>query len=422
MNYSLSLQYMTIVELPYGKTKINIDIPAKNFGQKILPSEPSHLDQESEILKEALLNPTNSKPLKDIVSSSSKIAILVSDATRSCPTEKLLQPLLNLLYEYGIKDHQITIVFGLGLHRKQTIDEMKYIVGNNVYSKIKCIEHDRFKCRYVGTTKIGTPVEVFEEVLDSDTIICTGNIELHYYAGYSGGAKAILPGVSSEKSIISNHKLMIHENATIGNIMSPVRMDMEDAVNFVNVDFLYNVIVDSHKNIVAATAGNVIDAHRKGVSIVDKMYKVEVEPADIVVVSAGGYPKDINLYQAQKALENAKGAVKDGGSIIIVAECTDGFGNTTFEKWNRKLKTPEDVITKFNQEFELGGHKAAFVAKLSKRSKLYLSSDLPEMDVKSAFCIPSKNIQEQLNDLLAKNPNAIVHVMPFGGLTLTTPK
>ncbi|AEH60579.1 Protein of unknown function DUF2088 [Methanosalsum zhilinae DSM 4017] len=409
---------MATVELPYGNTRMVLEVPDKNLSQIILPSEPDITESEGEILKGALNNPINNKSLQEIADSKSSVAIIVSDATRASPTKKMLPPLFEKLHEAGVRDENITIIFALGLHRKQSEEEMRYIVGDDIYERIRCIEHDRSRCRRVGVTSAGTPVEVFEEVLDSDIIICTGNIELHYYAGYSGGAKAILPGVSSEESVIANHRLMVNERATSGNIESPVRIDMEDAINFVKVDFLFNAIIDSKKNIVAATAGHIIDAHRKGVEVVDQMYKVEVEPADIVIVSAGGYPKDINLYQAQKALENAKSAVKEGGSILMVAECKDGFGNAIYEKWNRELKTPDDVLNKFHHSFELGGHKAAFVAQLTKKSKLYLSSDLPEVDVRNAFCVPFKGIQEQLDDLLEDCPDAKVHIMPYGGLTL----
>ena len=159
----------------------------------------------------------------------------------------------------------------------------------------------------LGQTTRGTPVEIFEEVASSDLIIATGNIEYHYYAGYSGGAKAVLPGVSSERSVNTNHELMRDPRAVSGRLDSPVRQDFEDAAGVAGLDFILNVVLNSKKEVVRAVAGDFIKAHRAGAAVVDRMYRKTVKPAEIVITCAGGRPKDINLFQAQKALDNAKG-------------------------------------------------------------------------------------------------------------------
>src|SRR5690606_25485477 len=136
----------------------------------------------------------------------SRVAIIVSDVTRPTPTEKILPPLLEELYLGGAKDENITIVFALGLHRNQTEEESRRLVGEEIHKKIRCIQHDTSRCRRIGITSRGTPIEIFEDVLDADLVIGTGSIEFHYYAGYSGGAKSVLPGVSSKEAVIANHK------------------------------------------------------------------------------------------------------------------------------------------------------------------------------------------------------------------------
>ncbi|AKB74259.1 Transcriptional regulator [Methanosarcina lacustris Z-7289] len=410
------------IPLAFGSGIFELEIPEKNISSLILPSEPEKKEDGALLIRKALENPIKSKRLSEIVNPETRIAIIVSDVTRPTPTAKILPPLLEELYSGGARDENITIIFALGLHRQQTEEESKKLVGDDIYKKIRCIQHDTSRCRRIGVTSRGTPIDIFEEVIDADFVIGTGGIEFHYYAGYSGGAKSILPGVSSEESVLTNHKMMIEENAVSGRVDSPVRQDMEEAAKVFGLKFILNVVLDSKKGIVAAVAGDFIEAHRKGIEIVDTMYKVPVEPADAVVVSCGGYPKDINLYQASKSLDNATQAVKDGGSIILVAECAEGIGNQIYECWNMECKTPEDAIERFKHCFEFGGHKSAIVAKAAKKFKLYLVSKLPEDKVRTAFFIPMASVEEALSAVLSENPDAKVHLMPHGGQTLPVRK
>ncbi len=409
---------MNAINIPFGHSDITVFIPDENLVGIIKPSEPEYKMNGISLIKAALKNPVNCNRLCKKVTPNASVAIIVSDTTRPTPTAQMLPPILDELHRGGIKDKDITIIFALGIHRNQTVDEMRKIVGNDIFNRIRCIEHDNSKCRRIGKTSRGTPVEIFKEVLDADVVVCLGNIEFHYYAGYSGGAKAILPGVSSRESIITNHKMMIKENASTGRIDSPVRQDMEEAAKLFGVDFLLNVVLNSKKEIVYATAGHVVDAHRMGVMHVDNMYKIAVEPADVVIVSPGGHPKDINIFQAHKALDNAKNAVVEGGTIILVAQCPEGFGNKVYEQWNNESKTPDDAIIKFKHSFEFGGHKAALIAQLAKKYDLYLVSDLSDADALNAFFKPVSSVQKALDRALNDKPDARVCIMPYGSLTL----
>ena len=409
------------IPLAFGSTSIELDIPEKNMSSIILPSELEIKEEGASLIKNALENPIKSERLSEIVNPDSRVAIIVSDITRPTPTAKLLPPLLEELYLGGARSGNITVVFALGLHRLQTEEECRQLVGEEIFEKIRCVQHDRKRCRLLGETSFGTPVEVFEEVIDSDVIISTGTLEFHYYAGYGGGGKSILPGVSSEKSILSFHSFyskLFEGDPLSGRADSPARQNIEEAARIAGLDFILNVVLDSKKEIVAAVAGNFIEAHRKGAEYVDAMYKVSVEPADAVVVSCGGFPKDINLYQATKSLEHATLAVKKGGSIILVAECAEGIGNKVYECWNRECRVPEDAVERFKNCFEFGGHKAAIVGRTAKEFKLYLVSKLPETESRNAFFIPAKSIDEALEKVLSENSDAKIHVMPNGGWTL----
>ena len=410
------------ISLAFGSSTIELDIPERNISSVILPSEPERKEDSTSLIKKALENPIKSRRLSEIVNPNSRIVIIVSDITRPTPTAKFLPLLLEELYLGGAKDENITIVFALGLHRNQTAEESRKLVGEEIYEKIRCIQHDTSRCRHIGITSRGTPIEIFEDVLDADVIIGTGSIEFHYYAGYSGGAKSVLPGVSSHEAVIANHKMMIDEKAVSGRVDGPVRQDMEEAAKVSGLVFILNVMLDSKKEIVAAVAGDIIEAHRKGVEVVDSMYKVPVEPADAVIVSCGGFPKDINLFQANKALDHATQAVKEGGSIILVAECAEGIGNQVYECWNRECRNPDDAIERFKQCFEFGGHRTAIVAKVSKKFRLYLVSKLSDEQTKTAFFTPMPDVKTALSAVLSENPDAKIHLMPHGGQTLPVKK
>jgi nickel-dependent lactate racemase len=413
---------MKKIPLAFGSTAFELEIPERNISSIIMPSEPEKKEEASFLIKKALENPIKSKRPSEIVDPDSKIAIIVSDVTRPTPTAKILPLLLEELYLGGAKNENICIVFALGLHRQQTEEESKRLVGEEVYNKIRCIQNDTLRCKPVGVTSRGTPIEIFEEVMRADTVIGVGSVEFHYYAGYSGGAKSVLPGICSKETVIRNHKMMIDEKAVSGRVDGAVRQDMEEAAKIFGLDFILNVVLDSKKEIVAAVAGDFIEAHRKGTKVVDSMYKVPVEPADAVIVSCGGFPKDVNLFQANKALDNASQAVKEGGSIILVAECAEGIGNQVYEYWNKECKSPDDAIERFKHCFEFGGHKSAIVAKIAKKFNLYLISKLTEEQTNSAFFTPMPNLKEALSAILTENPDAKIHLMPYGGQTLPVGK
>ncbi len=346
-------------------------------------------------------------------------SILASDITRPAPSHLMLPPLIKRLKGLGIDD--LMIIFGLGTHRRMTEDEERLLLMDSFC--LPHMQHDPKSCVLLGETRLGTPVEILESVASSDLIVATGNIEYHYYAGYSGGAKAILPGVSSERSVIKNHELMRDPASSTGRLDSPVRLDMEDAAGIAGLDFILNTILNSRKEIVQSVAGDYIAAHRQGAATVDRMYRRPAAPADIVVTCAGGRPKDLNLFQAQKALENAKGAALPGASIILVAECSEGLGHPVFERWAKEAASPQDCWERFGREYEFGGHKAAFLARDSMQYQLILVSALPKKTAETCFFSPARTLEEALQMARARQgQDARLLVMPHGNLTLAVAK
>ncbi len=408
------------VDVGFGKSTVTLNIPQNNPTLVLKPNEVKLGLTGAEEVKRALASPIDSPRVGEIVKPGEKIAIITSDITRPLPSKVVLPPLLEELYAAGIRREDIVIVFGLGSHRNHTEAEMRYLVGDAVYDTVSCIDLDTRDCVPVGYTKFQTRVDVFRPVVEADRRICLGNIEFHYFAGYSGGAKAIMPGVCTHDAIQQNHSRMVEPAARAGAIDdNPVRQDIDDVLNLLSIDFILNVVLDEKKQIVNAVAGHPITAHRAGCAFLDTLYKCKIDKrADLVVVSPGGYPKDINMYQAQKALDNARHAVREGGIILWVASAKEGLGEPCFERWMTEYK-PDFMVEEIARNFELGGHKAAAIAMVLKVARIFLVSDLEADFVSSVNLEPYGNAQQALDTALSLlGPDASVIVMPYGGSTL----
>lgn len=412
---------MSKIDLKYLSSYVTVDIPDKNLIAVLNPEDMRGVENPQEEVINALKMPIASPPLNELARGKKNVVILASDITRPSPSHILVPPIVEELKNAGVSYEEITVVFGLGYHRKHTEDEKKKLVGEYVYNKVRCIDHDINDCVYMGTTRIGTTVEVFKPVAEADLVIATGNLEFHYKAGYSGGNKALLPGVCSKKTIETNHVMMIRPGTMPGKADgNPMREDIDEAGQIAGVAFIVNAVLNSHKEIVKVVAGHPIRAHREGTRYIDNMYKREIDQkVDIVVASCGGYPKDINVYQAQKGLDNASYAVKDGGSIILLAECREGLGEKTFEDWMLRAKNPHEPVEWIQKEFKLGAHKAAVICMVLERVKVYLISALDDKLVRDIFFEPAKSVDEALR--LAFNEHgddAKVLVLPYANSTL----
>jgi nickel-dependent lactate racemase len=340
--------------------------------------------------------------------------------TRPTPSARLLPYILDELRGAGIPDEDILIVIALGVHRPMTKNEINESLSAEVCQRYRVINHDPGDTVRVGMTSRGTPVEIFRPVVEADFRICLGNIEFHYYAGFSGGAKAILPGCASRQSIVANHSWLVKPGADTGRLDdNPVRQDLEEAVDLLGVDFILNVVVDGEHRIQGAFAGDLRLAHRQGCQMVTQRGSVEIPRlADIVVVGTGGYPKDINFFQAHKALETARHFVRQGGILILVAECGEGFGNEIMQKWLLEVE-PEEAIHRIEESFVFGGHKAAKIGLILRQAAISLVSSLPEDTVQRIHFTPYATSQQALDAALNQfGKRSKVLVLPQAGSML----
>ena len=405
----------------YGKKTIEIDLPDARVMTVMRPNETELQLTGVDEVNRSLAEPIESRPLHELVHPGEKIAIITSDITRPIPSYKILPSVLDELSRAGIHDEDIVIVFGLGSHEGHSPDRMRQLVGDAVYDRIRCLDSDMDDYVHLGTTSRGTPVDIFTPVAQADRRICLGNIEFHYFAGYSGGAKAIMPGVSTRDAIQSNHSAMVIPAAAAGRLEgNPVREDIEEAGRICGIDFIINVVLDEKKQIIKSFAGHPVHAHRAGCAFLDSFYKVcAPERADIVIVSAGGFPKDINMYQAQKALDNAKHAVRNGGIIVWLAACSEGLGESHFEDWLTGHEKSEDMIEHIRRDFVLGGHKAAAIAMVLQNARIFLVSDIDPNYVKGLFLEPFTDAQVAVDEALRiMGSQSKLILMPFGGSTL----
>ena len=415
---------MKMVQLKYGKEKMVLEIPDENLVGILeanpLDSEGQETDELGEI-RRAIEHPIGAPRLSELVKADQKIVIMASDITRPAPSYKMLPPLLDELSQVGVQDKDIKIIFGMGIHRRHSEEEKRRLVGDEVYERILCVDSNEEEYIHLGSTRHGTPIHLCQSVVEADIRICTGNIEYHYFAGYSGGAKAIMPGAANYESIRHNHKLQLDERAASGVLGgNPVREDIDEIGEVLGITFILNVVLNEKKQVAKAFAGHYLEAHRAGCQYLDSLYSVAIaEPADIVVVSAGGSPKDINMYQAQKALDNASQAVKEGGVIILLGECQEGFGEETFEEWIREAEKPDDLIDRLKREFVLGGHKAAAIAKVVNKATVVFVTAMPHEDVGRLYFLPCGTAQQALEQAFKQQgADARVLVIPMGGSIL----
>jgi nickel-dependent lactate racemase len=409
------------MKLKYGKKEIQLPIRDKHIIQILHSNKQEILLYPENKLKEFLKNPINSPSLKDLVNQKKarNILIVVNDITRPTPYEVILPPLLDELHQIGIKRENITFIIATGIHRSNSQEEIKEIFGENIFSAYPFMNHD---CddphlKDLGHLKSGNKLWVDPMVSKSDFIITTGVIVPHYFAGFSGGRKSILPGICGRKTIEANHAKMVHPHARAGNLEgNPAHEEMQEAAEKVGVDFNINVIIDENHHIVEIVAGELLASWLQGVEISRQIYLYPIEKkAEVVIASAGGYPKDINVYQAQKALDNAYQAVKPGGTIILLAECPEGYGEPTFENWIEEADSPDDIIKRLKNKFVLGGHKAFGIARVAKEVEVILISSLPQDKVRKLFFVPMENISQAIEYVKEKyGEDFQAYILPSG--------
>jgi len=341
--------------IPFGRGQLRVRAAADLIAPKTAPPT----GDQRKIIEAALEHPIGRPPLRDIVQPGERIAIIVNDITRLCRSDLMLPPIVDVLNSAGIPDHDIFIVFALGIHREHREAEHRQIVGEEIYGRFRMFDHistDNDNLIYVGTTSFGNRVEINREVWEADRIILTGEIIYHLIAGYSGGRKSLVPGVAGFATTTFNHRMIFDPRCRVGVLDgNPAHEDLLEACRLVDPDFLVNLVLTSEGKVARAVAGHYDLAHREGCRTVDEMMRVTMdEPYDLIIASAGGFPLDIDLRQAHKPLENACQALRPGGSILFYAECSNGAGIRSFEEYVERFSTDEEMRHKLERQFVCG--------------------------------------------------------------------
>lgn len=359
-----------------------------------------------------------------------KVVIVTSDITRATGSEVYLPRLVARLNRVGIADADIEIVIALGIHRRQTEAEHKKILGE-LFGRIRVRDHDcddPGKLVYLGTTSTGVPVEINRGVAQADRLILTGSVTFHYFAGFGGGRKSILPGVAGRKSCMASHFAVLNPEegsgksvrAVTGNLEgNPVHQAMAEACALRPPEFILNTVLSPAKVIVATFAGDWQQAHMEGCRYYAEHFSYPITAlADLVVVSCGGYPKDINTIQAHKSMEYASRALKPGGVMVFLAQCSDGHGHPTFFNWFG-FPTCVELESALRKRYEINGQTAWSLKDKAERFRIIMVSALPDEEVRAMGIAPAKDLDDALEKakgLLPENYRA--YLIPEGGAVL----
>jgi nickel-dependent lactate racemase len=397
--------------LPYGTGEITVRIPKMHYLGSIMPSfRPGAEDERAEILR-ALEHPIGTPPLREIGKKGMKVVIVVNDATRPTPSFKLLPPLLEELRACGISDGDILILVATGTHRDARPDELERLLGREILDRFRVLNH---RCQEdegmvdIGRTSQDVPIVINRLFYEADLKILTGSIEPHQSAGYSGGRKSVLPGLASLEALRTHHGYgMRSPDPAMGWVEgNAFHLSAVEAAKKAGADFILNVVQNHTWNITHAVAGDVEKAWLAGVEASRGVFEVEAPgDVDIVIASPGGYPRDINLYQSQKAMAAAELVVKKGGTIILPAACPDGVGSDGFYEWMDAASCPEEVVERFIQEgYSLGASKAWLYSRcLGKVELIVVSNSLDEKTLDTLFTKKASSVEEAIEMALKKH-------------------
>jgi len=407
------------INLPYGNEVISADIPGKFECSYLKPREVDGVKNPYQEIHRALNHPEGDMNTKKLCSAH-RIAIAINDMTRPVPVKLMLNALLDWLIDKKVPVNNLTIFIGNGLHRKATAEELQAMLPQKIMEQGTVINHDAFnddELAEVGVTSRGTPVKVNRYFLESDFRIVLGMIEPHQFAGFTGGAKGVAIGLGGKDTISENHKKLVEGKASPGCLEgNPVRREIDEIGAIIGVDLILNVVLNLKKEIIKAVAGHYYTAHREGSKLSDYISRVSIgEPADLVIASPGGAPKDANFYQAQKALYHAEKVVKEGGTILLVSRLEEGAGDEVFKEKMEQYNTPAEVIDDFIQKpFKIRAHKAYLWCRTLIKARTIIVSSHLDGDLSRLMKIEQvKSLQEAIDLVLEKLPvSAKIAVMP----------
>jgi lactate racemase len=411
----------------YGKSKLEFTVPSANLMQVIEPARIQAYDEKQTIL-DALRHPIGSPTLRELTERVKKVLIIANDITRPMPS-RLTIPLMIGEFYRAPEDYEITILIATGLHRKMTDSEISERFGDELTSKYPIVNHvatDDSSLVHFGRMPSGNELYLNQLVAQSELVIAEGFIEPHFFAGFSGGRKAILPGVAGASTIMNNHspRNIASPFASIANLQNnPIHLECVEAARLSGLKFILNVALNMEKQVIAAFAGSPFEAHEKGCEYVRGKMTVPCERADIVITSNNGYPLDRNLYQAVKGMDAAAKAVKPGGVIIIAAECMDGAGHHGFTDLITGCSSVVELYEKMSMgEPQHDKWQAQVLARILKDYTVVLvSNGLTKELTQRMFMQPAKDMDDALRIAFGKmGESATVNVLPEGPVVVPT--
>lgn len=415
------------MDLKYGSASFPLHLPPERLAGVIFPSTVRPDESPEGIVNTAL---DTCQPVISTFKSGERVLIVTSDITRHTGSEVYLPLLVERLNRQGIPDRDIEILIALGIHRAQTPHEHEKILGR-LHGRIKVRDHDCDDSSglvSIGRTSSGIDVRINRHAVEADRLILTGVIGFHYFAGFGGGRKSVLPGIASRQACMASHFAVLNpghgsgknRHAVTGNLdNNPVHQAMIEACEMAAPDFILNTVLSPDKLIIAAFAGHWREAHETGCRYYREHFSYALqEKSDLVIVSCGGLPKDINLVQAHKSMEYAAQALKENGVMILLAECRDGFGNSTFFNWFR-YRQLDSFEAALRENYEINGQTAYSVLQKSQRFSIILVSEFPAKQVEEMGMLPAGSLDQALQAaerMLPQEWKALV--MPEGGSVL----
>jgi len=415
------------VNLPYGRGHLRVKIPERYLASIATPRKMEALQHPEAELERALSAPIDSPSLDELAREATNPCIIISDSTRPTPSGMIVEAALRSFSRAGIPEDETKLTVATGLHRPTTEEELVERLGKDLSGRLEVWNHDArddYSMVNVGITTRGTPLWINKAVYESDLVIGDGYIEPHFFAGYTGGGKNILPGVSGFETIKANHgsAMIDHPKARAGILDgNPIYEDIVEGATKGGLDFSINVTLDPQKRISGIFAGGFKMAHRAGSQFLDDHVKVETPDADIVITTNGGYPLDRDLYQAVKGMTVAEGIVREGGVAVVASECVDGVGHPKFRELVERCRTPQEILDVIRAPgfFEVDQWEAQILARVLMRCGVICVTGVDSAVIRGMHMIPAGSIDEALNlarESAGRDPEIVV--VPGGPSTI----
>lgn len=420
------------VSLPYGPGRLKARFPSAGLLFAAVPREMAAAPKPEEEIKRALDDPIGADGLKATLQGARRITVIVNDSTRPTPTWLMLPILLGGLKAMDVPKENVELLVATGLHRASTPEELQSMLGREVLNELSVVNHDAFDAKaldFGGYSSHGTPLWFNKRILESDAVFSLGYIEPHFFAGYTGGGKMVLPGVAGVECIMANHgaRMIDHPRARAGMLEgNPVHEENVQAARKAGLGFILDVTLNRGKRLARAFAGDLEKAHLEGARFIDRSVRVKAPRADVVVTSNSGYPLDRDLYQAVKGMATAEPLVKEGGFVIVASECRDGIAHPNFERMVAETKTPEELLEKIRAPgfSEIDQWEAHIMARVQSKAHVIMvttgisSRDLARMHLSHADSI--EDALAHVRGALGRRPE--ITVIPEGPYTIVEPQ